>query len=220
MAPEVRTAGLILCGGASQRMGQDKALLEVEHEDRPVTLLERTLRVLEPRCDELLLACGNGRRYAGYAEARPSRVPVRTVLDVFPEAGPLAGLHAGLSGSNATWFFLTACDLPNVVVELFDALLERAREASLEACFLATTEGGARRLHPALGVVSRAALEPVARTLAEGGRRLDAYHGAGLAVGALEEAELPEALRARDVALNLNTLDDVRRASVPREVAG
>lgn len=214
-------------------MGRDKALLTwPDQAPGSRTLLERTVDVLAPLASEVWLACGDESRYeAIHRLAGEGRVPVGSALDVFHEAGPLAGVHAGLVRSKSTWILLAACDLPRIETGLFAALLERAKARQLDVCMLQTEEAGGPRDHPSIAVLRRTVFEPVARSLGSGRRRLDAFHGEpgadgrALAVGVLTERELPIELRDRQISLNLNTADDLARERTQqprnhREVAG
>ena len=52
-----RVLGAVLCGGASRRMGRDKALLRLAGGDAP-TLLARAAGVLAEVTGDVVLACG------------------------------------------------------------------------------------------------------------------------------------------------------------------
>ena len=94
------TTGLILAGGKSQRMGQDKSLLVLAGR----TLIERALDALRPLCDELLIATNAPHPY--------EHLHVRTVPDRFLEGGSLAGLQAGLTAAAGEPVIAVACDMP------------------------------------------------------------------------------------------------------------
>ena len=110
-----RVFGLVLCGGASRRMGTDKARLELGER----TLIEHALECLRPIVERTLLACGSQPRHAELGHM--------LVLDRAPALGPLAGLEAGLSaaresaGANAVVCML-ACDMPFASTAGHDAL--------------------------------------------------------------------------------------------------
>lgn len=91
--------GLVLAGGASRRMGRDKATLEHEGE----RLVDRAVRLLSGLCDEVLVASGDGRRLD---------VDVAQVADLVPGAGPLGGLAAGLAAASRPAVAVVAVDAP------------------------------------------------------------------------------------------------------------
>jgi len=91
---------IVLAGGRSRRMGQDKAALPAG----PGTLLERIVARLSPVVDDVVVAGGP----AGSLSA------VRWVSDARPDAGPLAGIAAGLAATQGDLGWVVACDLPDV----------------------------------------------------------------------------------------------------------
>jgi molybdopterin-guanine dinucleotide biosynthesis protein A len=90
-------AGILLTGGASRRMGVDKATLVVDGE----TLAARAARVLAAVCDPVI-EVGSG----------VSGLPA--VREDPPGAGPLAALVAGAGALGALPVVLLACDMPFV----------------------------------------------------------------------------------------------------------
>lgn len=119
-------SAVILAGGASRRLGRDKALVEIG--GRP--LLARVLDAAAPSADELLLvtadrkAHGRALRDAGWRIADDGRL--RLLSDRRPGRGPLAGLEAGLAEARHDLCLALACDLPflppEVPARLLDAL--------------------------------------------------------------------------------------------------
>lgn len=100
--PRANLTGIVLCGGASRRMGaEDKAVLDVG--GKP--LLDRAVEILQPRTKEVLLACGTEPRYRTRG--------LRLVLDEGAAGGgPLTGLAAGLAAATTDWVLLLASDMP------------------------------------------------------------------------------------------------------------
>ncbi len=191
-------SGAVLCGGASRRMGVDKALLAVRGGPDPDdgTLLARTVRVLSEVAPRVVLACGERPRYV--------ELGLETVLDREPGVGPLAGLAAALDASRTVWLAAVACDLPRLESALVRRLLERARERRADVCLLATEAGD----EPLIAVHRVATCAPaVHRAIAAGARRMIAFHD-GLVVERLLEQELDPRLRALGVAHNVNTPAD------------
>ncbi len=105
--------GAVLCGGASRRMGVDKATLEVHG----VAMARRVADVLRASGCAPVIAVGGDS-----AELR--RLGLDDVADEFPGEGPLGGVLTALShGAPAV---VLACDLANIrpptVASLIDAL--------------------------------------------------------------------------------------------------
>jgi molybdopterin-guanine dinucleotide biosynthesis protein A len=176
LAPATRDApvfGLVLCGGESQRMGRDKALLEL----RGRSLLEGAIAELEPLCQEVWLASGPAPRYLHLGRLE--------ILDRRPRGtGPLAALEAGLVALRARcergWLALLACDMPGAGTTLYRELMQRAEREQLDLCGLS----GERGQEPLAAVYSADLLESVSAALDAGERkmtspaRFPARHGA------------------------------------------
>ncbi|MCB9916397.1 MAG: molybdenum cofactor guanylyltransferase [Planctomycetes bacterium] len=185
--------GVVLCGGASRRMGRDKARLELAG----ASLLRRALDAVGAACDEVLLASGDPARYA--------ELGVAAVADEAPDAGPLAGLAAALASARHERVLVVACDMPRVEPALLRALLDRAQEADLDVCWFESARG----LEPLCAVYSRRCLAPMRAALRAGRLKVTGFVTEELRVGRLGEAELDAALAARDCAVNLNTPADL-----------
>ncbi|MGZ4796688.1 MAG: molybdenum cofactor guanylyltransferase [Acidimicrobiia bacterium] len=105
--------GVLLTGGASRRLGVDKATLVVDGE----TLARRAARLLGARCDPVV-------------EVGPGHTDLPVVREDPPGQGPLAALAAAVTmlaadGITAPDLLLLACDLPGVEPVL-DALAAAA----------------------------------------------------------------------------------------------
>jgi|SRR5687767_8011954 len=101
-----QTEEFILAGGASSRMGTDKAQLLLENQ----TFVERIADTLLTVTNSIRLV--GGREYS----------KLQTVADVYPQWGALGGLHAALAACRSEWAIVVACDLPFVTSELFQRL--------------------------------------------------------------------------------------------------
>ena len=84
---------LILCGGKSSRMGQDKALLQLNGE----TLLQRAVRL---------------GHQLGAAQVLISRNQSGFIQDQVQNAGPMAGIAAALSHCSSRWLLVLPIDMP------------------------------------------------------------------------------------------------------------
>lgn len=94
------TAGAVLAGGASRRMGRDKALLEVEG----VAMVVRVARALSlVDCRPVMVVGGD--------RVELEALGLDTVPDRWPGEGPLGGIITALATSG-TSTMVVACDLP------------------------------------------------------------------------------------------------------------
>ena len=89
---------LILAGGDSRRMGQDKAALVLEGK----TLLESVTATMQAVFPRVIVSVRQLR----------TGVDVPQVRDEQAASGPLAGLAAGMKSATTPWIFAVACDMP------------------------------------------------------------------------------------------------------------
>jgi molybdopterin-guanine dinucleotide biosynthesis protein A len=184
--------GLVLAGGASVRMGADKAWLTVG--DRP--LIHRAVDVLGEICVEVLVASGSSRRLAG--------VTARQVADAVQNSGPLGGILAGLQASPTPLMAVVAVDMPFASTAVLALLVELA-VTSTAAVVAPVADGRLQPLHAVWAVRGAPALQ---RRLRNGQRSVTA---AAEAVGVYR---VPERLwRPADptgrFARNVNRPDDL-----------
>ena len=104
----------VLAGGASRRMGRDKALLP--YRGRP--LLQAVLLRVEAVFPAPFVVTNTPERYPFLS--------CPTVPDRFPGKGPLAGIEAALRHASAPFVFVCACDMPFLSEPLLRLLAERA----------------------------------------------------------------------------------------------
>lgn len=147
---------LILAGGYSRRMGEEKALLSFGE----TTALGRLLTIAGTLSDDVLVA------------RRPDQAPLtasHVVHDRRPGSGPLAGLEAGLAAAKNEWCVVLPVDAPGVTQGFLGALLSCLPTAqALGQTAVVTTE--ADRVHPLHAVYHQSVL-PVIEKLLNSDRR-------------------------------------------------
>lgn len=106
---------MVLAGGASSRMGRDKALLELDGQP----MIEIIVDQMEEICSEVLIVAKDRRRYAG--------LDAPVILDRFSNVGALAGLHAGLEAASYEISLAVGCDMPFLNPDLLKAFVRWAK---------------------------------------------------------------------------------------------
>lgn len=102
--------GIILAGGKSQRMGQDKGLMILSNKP----LISYAIEALKPLVTEILIVA-NSSDYDQFG--------YRVVNDLLPNSGPLGGLVTGLSHSKSERNMVLSCDTPFISSDLLSFLL-------------------------------------------------------------------------------------------------
>jgi molybdopterin-guanine dinucleotide biosynthesis protein A len=185
--------GIVLAGGQGRRMGGvDKGLVELDGRPMVAHVLER----LAPQVAEVLINANQNRdRYAAFGH------PV--VADaVGGFAGPLAGLHAGLTHATREHAATVPCDSPFLPADLIARLYRALAAAGAQIAVARTFD----QPHPVFCVVRRDVLPHLDAFLAAGGRKIDAWY-ATLAVVEVPFDDEADAFR------NINTADELTDAA-------
>ena len=188
MRPEI--SGVILAGGQGRRMGGvDKGLRELRDKPMVAWVLER----FAPQVGEVLInANQNMEIYARFGH--------RVIPDeIGGFAGPLAGLHRGLSEARFPFVVTTPCDTPFLPLDLV-ARLHAALEAHEAELAVARTGD---QPHPVFCVCRREVLPHLTQFLTAGGRKIDAWY-ATLRVAEVSFDDESAAFS------NINTLEELR----------
>lgn len=99
-------AALVLAGGQSSRMGQDKALLCWDG----TSMLQRVCRAASPCCDRVYILTPWQERYQ--ASIDNTVLNLHWLAETNPGQGSIVGLLQGMTEIEADWILLLACDLP------------------------------------------------------------------------------------------------------------
>ena len=91
---------MILAGGKSIRMGQDKAFIEVDG----IPIILRIFAVLDRLFPETIIVANEEEPYG--------KLGIPVYSDLIPGQGALGGLYTGLVYSTFSYSFCVACDMP------------------------------------------------------------------------------------------------------------
>jgi len=185
---------VILAGGRGERLGQDKATLDLGG----ISLLQRVLDAMAPLSDDLVVVL---RRDQELAVMPPTRI----VRDQEPFAGVLAGLAAGLETTRHAWSLLVACDMPFVSHRLVRYMF--SRRPGYDIVVPRTPEG----LEPLHAFYHHRCLLPLRQALVEGQRRVISFYRS-LRVRYVEGAEIEVHDPGGLSFFNVNTPEDLARA--------
>ena len=155
--------GIVLAGGMGRRMGGvDKGLVELA--GRP--MVAHVLARLAPQVGSVLInANQNPDRYALFGH------PV--VADaVGGFAGPLAGLHAGMTEATTPFVVTVPCDSPFLPTDLVARLGIAIVRDGAQIAVARTLD----QPHPVFALVRREVLPHLASFLHDGGRKIDAWY--------------------------------------------
>ncbi|MEQ1793421.1 MAG: molybdenum cofactor guanylyltransferase [Nitrospira sp.] len=140
--------GVILAGGKSRRMGEDKRFLTVGES----TLLSRTVSVMTGLFQEVLIIIAQ--------DSPPLTVLECTVhRDMIADCGSLGGLYTGLAKAATDRIFVVACDMPFLNPEMIRWFVECDPAADI---VMARLPSGLQPLHALYGKRTLPVLERMA----------------------------------------------------------
>ena len=184
--------GFILVGGASRRMGTDKAALVIGSR----TSLKRVADALSAAASPVTLV-GAHRSY--------DDVSLENVPDVHERWGALGGIRAALTAAKKDWALIVACDLPFVTTELFERLKSFVDE-STDAIVPIQSDG---RPQPLCALYRRDACLRETEKLISAGEHTPRELLANVRTRRVEFGELNDLRGAENFFLNLNTPEDL-----------
>ncbi len=112
---ELFGTAIILAGGKSRRMGFDKAQIEI----CGMPILGLIIDQLREVFEDIILVTNNP---GGLTD-----VDARITGDILKGAGPLGGIHAGLTLAKSEYSFLIACDMPIISTDYAKYMMDIAR---------------------------------------------------------------------------------------------
>lgn len=185
---------VVLAGGQSRRMGQDKAALALDPTS-PLTMIEMVIRGLQPVADDIVVVGGEwDRRLVG----------ARWVADAFPGEGPVGGLVTGLLAMRDDFnrSLVTPCDLPFLETDVLASMV--ATQTGADVIGLPARSPGGPAIEPFPAVYHRRCLPGVADYFQRGGRSMRGLLGR-LTCAALPEGTIEAHDPERWTLFNVNT---------------
>ncbi len=132
-------SAIILAGGKSSRMGQDKGLMI--YNGKP--LIQYAIDILKPLTNDLIIVSNKADYQAfGY----------KTIDDIYLEKGPLVGIYSGLQQINNDWCFVLSCDAPNLTSDILLSLTNNINTSEVIVAEHKT------QIHPLIGLYNKSCL--------------------------------------------------------------
>jgi len=107
----VKLTGIILAGGKSSRMGEDKGLMLIDGQP----MIQSVINILSPLVSDIIIVANN-KLYEQFG------YPVYE--DLIKDQGPLAGIYTGLKFSKTIKNVVLSCDVPFINEDVLQLLIE------------------------------------------------------------------------------------------------
>jgi len=118
--------GLILCGGQSSRMGEDKSLLNYHGKPQRYHLYE----LLQPYCEKIFISCSNQQ-----VESIPASYNLIVDHEKYSGIGPMAALLSAFEKFPHHAFLAVGCDYPFIEKKHFQYLADERTGLDDAICY-------------------------------------------------------------------------------------
>ncbi len=142
--------GIILSGGKSIRMGQNKAFIKING----VPIIQRIHDLFRKLFKEIIIVTNDKDLFLNF--------DAKIYADIIPQKGALGGLYTGLFYSYFEYSFCVACDMPFLNESLITFLINKI-EDGIDVIVPKTEDG----FHPLHAVYSKKCVDPIKRIIDE-----------------------------------------------------
>lgn len=150
-----KATAIILAGGKSSRMGEEKSLLPID--GKP--LIQFIIDQLEGHFDEILIGANEKQKY--------SFTQRKIVADIEQGKGPLMGVYSCLKESESDKNFITACDIPIMNIKFIKQMINISDSFDI---VMPVSDGS--EYEPLYAVYRKAVLTNAEKAISRNGRRV------------------------------------------------
>lgn len=185
---------IVLAGGMSSRMGQDKALIPIQG----IPLLQLVCQIAESCADTVYVVTPWKERYQHLLPSKSQFIQEIPLSESLPH-GPLIGFAQGLAKVQTDWVLLLACDLPKLRVEVLQGWVAELKCVEEEA--IAALVNHTKGWEPLCGFYRRQCLSSLTDYINQGGRSFQGW----LKQNSVYSLSLPDS----EMLFNCNTPQDL-----------
>ncbi len=124
---KIEMSVIILAGGASSRMGQNKALMKLGEK----TMIERVVEPLSNLFQEIIIITDTPEDYEFLKEVKFARDAI-----IMDKKNSLLGIYSGLIVAKYSCVFAIACDMPNINIRLIQQMIDEYKEEDILIPFI------------------------------------------------------------------------------------
>jgi len=182
--------GVILSGGKSIRMGENKAFIKIEG----TPIIQRIQTLFERLFDEIIIVTHQ-------KELFPN-LDAKIYPDLIPNRGVLGGLYTGLFFSSFAFSFCVACDMPFLKESVIKYLIKNIGDSDV---VVPKTKDGLQPLH---AIYSKNCLEPINKIIDLGKYKIVDFYPM-VKVKIIDEHEFFSLDPMRESFINVNTPEEL-----------
>ncbi len=182
--------GIILSGGKSFRMGENKAFIKIEG----APIIQRIQTLFERLFDEIIIVTHEKDLF--------SNLRAKIYSDLIPHQGALGGLYTGLFFSSFPFSFCVACDMPFLNESVIKYLIKNIENSDI---VIPKTRDG---LHPLHAIYSKKCIDPIKKMMDQGKYRIVDFYPM-VKVKIIDENEFFSLDPNRESFINVNTPEEL-----------
>jgi molybdopterin-guanine dinucleotide biosynthesis protein A len=182
--------GIILSGGKSIRMGENKAFIEIEG----IPIISRIHRLFEGLFKEIIIVTNQKELFLSFDAGIYS--------DLLPNRGVLGGLYTGLFFSSFSYSFCVACDMPFLKESVIEYLINNIDGFDV---IVPMAEDGLQPLH---AIYSKNCLEPIGEIIEKGKYKISDFYPM-VKIKIIEEHEFRPMDPRAESFINVNTPEEL-----------
>ncbi len=182
--------GIILSGGKSFRMGENKAFIKIEG----APIIQRIQTLFERLFDEIIIVTHEKDLF--------SNLRAKIYSDLIPHQGALGGLYTGLFFSSFPFSFCVACDMPFLNESVIKYLIKNIENSDI---VIPKTRDG---LHPLHAIYSKKCIDPIKKMMDQGKYRIVDFYPM-VKVKIIDENEFVSLDPNRESFINVNTPEEL-----------
>jgi molybdopterin-guanine dinucleotide biosynthesis protein A len=182
--------GIILSGGKSLRMGENKAFIQVEG----IPIIKKIHNLFRELFQEIIIVTNQKELFTDFNS--------RIFSDLIPDRGVLGGLYTGIFFSTFSYSFCVACDMPFIKKTVVQYLIEKTEGYDV---IVPKTSDGLQPLH---AIYSKNCLNAITKVMEKGNYKiLDFYEMVKIKI--VEEDDFILLDPYRESFINVNTPEEL-----------
>ncbi len=203
---------IALAGGQSRRMGQDKALLQIDG----VSLLRRTCEVALHFTPLVYVITPQPEIYRLVVPQQCQLIQESQSPDLKPQ-GPLIGFAQALAQVKAEWVLVLACDLPFLDAAILQRWMGQLADTDRAIALLPYTQKG---WEPLCGFYRTSCLPSLSKFIYQGGRSFQVWLGSEIVQAIAFSCVPSEFQQEQRMLFNCNTPEDLAMALQENSLQG
>ena len=185
---KIKVTGIVLAGGRSRRMGEDKSLMKLNGK----SLVEYSIDALKHLCDKVIVSSNNPHYEFTGCEVWP---------DELPDQAPIIGIYSSLKRSETETNIFLSCDIPLMSTSMIGYLLAKSENHDIT---VPIHDNG--QIEPLCGIYKKSSAGILKEFIDRGNYRLSECLSSASAHFVPVDFQIP--CNTPNLFLNINTPDD------------